>query len=209
MWLVDGEVYYIDRSGLIHFTAAGQVEGTTVTPDNFLNIGIGHTYGLELLIKREISEHVFGWLSYTFSHSVQRRFPGRPWSVTAFDQRHNLNAVASWKPGGGFELGARYQLATGRPETPRIGATFDADGGDYSPVSGALRSERRGTFQQLDVRAEKTWLFERWSRACTSMFQNVTNAANEEATQWDYRYRESSPVTGIPILPTLGVRGTW
>ncbi len=208
-WLVDGEVYYIDRSGLIHFTTASEVEGTTVTPDNFLNIGVGHTYGLELLVKREISESVFGWLSYTYSHSVQRRFPGRPWTATAFDQSHNLNAVVSWKPGGGFEFGARYQLATGRPDTPRIGATFDADAGDYSPVSGAIRSVRRGTFQQLDLRAEKTWLFERWSLGLYLDVQNVTNAANVEAVQWDYRFRQSAPITGIPLLPTIGIRGTW
>lgn len=209
LWLVDGEVYYIDRSALVHYTTAGEVQGTTVRPDNFLNIGIGHTYGLELLIKREISEHLFGWLSYTYSHSVQRNFPDRPWTATAFDQSHNLNAVVSWKPGGGFELGLRYQLATGRPDTPRIGATFDADAGVYSPVSGAVRSVRQGTFQQLDLRAERTWLFERWSLGLYLDVQNVTNAANAEATQWDYRYRQSAPVTGIPILPTLGVRGTW
>ena len=108
-----------------------------------------------------------------------------------------------------FELGARYQLATGRPDTPRIGATFDADGGDYRPVNGALRSVRRGTFQQLDLRAEKTWLFERWSLGLYVDVQNVTNAANVEARQWDYRFRQSAPVTGIPLLPTIGVRGTW
>lgn len=210
LWLVDGEVYYIDRSRLIHFTSGGRVaDDGTVAPDNFVNVGIGHTYGLELLIKREISERVFGWVSYTFSHSVQRRFPDEDWSPTAFDQSHNLNGVVSWKPGGGFELGARYRLATGRPETPRIGATFDADDGDYRPLSGEFRSARRKAFQQLDVRAERTWLFERWSLGLYLDIQNVTNATNVEATQWDYRYRESAPVSGVPILPTIGIRGSW
>jgi TonB family protein len=212
LWLVDGEVYYIDRSDLIHFTSEGEVEGDTVTPDNWINVGIGHTYGLELLVKREISEHLFGWLTYTFSHSVQRRFPDRatsPWTATAFDQTHNLNAVASWKPGGGFELGARYRLATGRPDTPRVGATFDADDGDYRPLNGTPRSTRTKAFQQVDVRAERTWLFERWSLGVYLDVQNVLNAKNVEAIEWDYRFRESAPVTGIPILPTLGIRGTW
>ena len=209
LWFVDGEVYYIDRSRLVHFTAAGEVMGTTVEPDNWLNIGVSQTYGLEMLVKREISERVFGWLSYTFSHSEQRRFPGRPWSATAFDQTHNLNAVVSWKPGGGFELGARYRLATGRPTTPRIGATFDADDGDYRPVNGATGSVRVQAFQQLDARAEKTWLFERWSLGLYIDIQNVTNAKNVEATEWDYRFRESAPVTGIPFLPTIGIRGAW
>ena len=30
-----------------------------------------------------------------------------------------------------------------------------------------------------------------------------------EATEYDYRFRESAPVTGIPFLPTIGIRGQW
>ena len=209
LWLVDGEIYYIDRSGLIHFTNEGEVDGETVEPDNFRNSGVGSTYGLELLVKREISERVFGWLTYTFSRSVQQRFPDERQRATAFDQTHNLNAVASWKPGGGFELGARFRLSTGRPDTPRIGATFDADDGDYRALNGILRSSRTKVFQQLDLRVEKTWLFQRWSLGLYLDVQNVLNAKNVEAIEWDYRFRESAPVTGVPILPTLGIRGSW
>jgi TonB family protein len=212
LWLVDGEVYYIDRSDLIHFTNEGEVDGDTVEVDTYRNTGIGNTYGFELMIKREISERLFGWLTYTFSHSEQQRFPDRPtslWQPTAFDQTHNLNAVASWKPGAGFELGARYRLATGRPATPRLGATFDADDGDYRPLNGTTRSTRTKAFQQIDVRVERTWLFQRWSLGLYLDVQNVLDADNVEATDWDYRYRESAPVTGVPILPTIGVRGQW
>ena len=106
-----------------------------------------------MIIKREISEHAFGWLSYTFSRAHQQSHPGEHWVATAFDQPHVLNAVGSWKPGRGWELGARFQLASGRPDTPVIGATFDADTGEYLPVRGPLRSTRVPLFHQLDVRA--------------------------------------------------------
>ena len=62
---------------------------------------------------------------------------------------------------------------------------------------------------QLDVRAEKTWLFKLWSLGLYLDIQNLFNASNVEAIQWDYRYRESAPVSGVPFLPTLGVRGQW
>jgi hypothetical protein len=120
-----------------------------------------------------------------------------------------MSAVASWKPGKGFELGARFQLSSGRPATPVLGATYDADSGRYIPVRGDVRSVRNPTFTQLDVRAEKTWLYKTWSLGLYLDIINVTNAENVEALQYDYRYRESSPVTSFPILPTLGVRGTW
>ena len=193
----------------MHFTNDAEADGGVVTPERVINSGTSSTYGLEALIKREISDTVYGWLSYTYSHSVQRRFVDSDTVPTAFDQAHNLNAVLSWKPGGGWELGGRLRVSTGRPETPFVGATLDADGGGFIPVSGGFRAARRAYFQQLDVRAEKTWLFKLWSLGVYLDVQNVTNATNPEATQWDYRYRESAPVSGVPILPTLGVRGAW
>jgi hypothetical protein len=129
--------------------------------------------------------------------------------ATAFDQPHVLNAVGSWKPGNGWELGARLQVASGRPDTPVIGATYDADRGSYVPIRGPTRSIRTPVFAQLDVRVEHDWLYERWSLGLYLDIINVTNRKNVEAVQYDYRYRNSSPVTSFPILPTMGVKGTW
>ena len=39
--------------------------------------------------------------------------------------------------------------------------------------------------------------------------RSASDAENPEATQWDYRYRDSAPLRGLPIVPTLGVRGQW
>jgi TonB family protein len=210
LWSVDSEIYYISRYDLAVFTSdvVANPDGTFKSV-NFLNEGVSNSYGLELLIKREISEHVYGWLSYTFSRAHQRNHPENDFTPSPFDQPHVLNAVASWKPGGGWEFGVRYQLASGRPDTPVIGATYDADTGDYVAIRGPLRSHREPVFSQLDVRAEHDWLFERWSLGLYLDIINVTNAKNVEALQYDYRFRQSSPVTSFPILPTLGVRGTW
>ena len=35
------------------------------------------------------------------------------------------------------------------------------------------------------------------------------NIENVEAVQYDYRFRDTAPVTGVPFVPTLGVRGKW
>jgi len=210
LWSLDGELYYIARSELVHFTNDSDLDGEgMVSPERVINSGVSDTYGLELLVRRELSERVFGWASYTFSHSTQQRFADSARVPTAFDQTHNLNLVASWKPGGGWELGGRLRLSTGRPDTPYIGSTLDADSGGYRPVSGGLRTTRTPVFQQVDVRVEKTWLFKLWSLGLYLDIQNVFSATNVEATQWDYRYRQSAPVSGVPFLPTLGVRGQW
>jgi hypothetical protein len=181
----------------------------TFTYVNFRNEGRRDSMGLEVLIKREITERMFGWLSYTFSKAHQRNHPDTAWVPTAFDQTHVMNAVASYKPGAGFEIGARFQLATGRPDTPVIGATFNADTGEYEPVNGPRRSVRTPTYRQIDMRIERSWLFNTWSIGAYLDIINVANLQNVEAFQYDYRYKEKSPITSYPILPTLGVRGTW
>jgi TonB family protein len=210
MWSVDSEIYFVRRRDLVIFTGdlVANDDGT-FSPVNFINAGKRRTYGFEIMIKREISERAFGWLSYTFSRAQQRNPSYTRWIASSFDQPHVLNAVGSYKLGKGYEMGLRFQLASGRPETPVIGATYNADTGGYEAVRGELRSTRIPTFRQIDFRVEKQWLYERWSLGLYLDIINVTNFENVEATEYDYRYRESAPVTSFPILPTLGLRGTW
>jgi TonB family protein len=210
LWSIDSEIYYVDRRDVVVFTPDVVMnDDGTFELVNFRNTGRRGSYGFEAIIKREISERTFGWLSYTFSKARQNNRNGEGWFPTPFDQPHVMNAVTSYKPGGGWELGARFQLASGRPGTKVIGSTFQADCGCYDAVTTGARTVRIPTFMQLDVRAEKRWLFERWSIGVYLDIINVTNRKNSEGTDYDYRYRESVPVTGFPFFPNLGVRGTW
>lgn len=209
LWLLDAEAYYIWRHDLVVFSRDFDSAGTGFSREFWANRGKNHAYGLEGLIRREISDRVFGWLSYTFLVARQQRSPDEKETPTTFDQMHTLNAVVSFKPGGGWELGAKFRLSSGRPGTPVIDSTFDADSGTYSQVRGDIRSVRLPLFSQLDLRAEKTWLFERWSLSTFLDVQNVYNATNVEAVRYDYRFRNSAPVSSLPFLPTIGVRGRW
>ena len=211
LWSVDSEIYYTRRRHLVVFTdEIVQNPDDTFSYVNFKNEGRRDSMGFEILIKREISEHLFGWLSYTYSKSRQKNLKiDDGYIATAFDQPHVMNAVASYKPGTGWELGARFQVASGRPDTPVIGSTYDADTGSYNAVTGESRSVRTPLFRQLDVRFEKVWLYNTWSLGLYLDIINVANFKNVEATEYDYRYRESAPITSFPLLPTLGLRGTW
>jgi len=211
LWTTDAEVYYIDRNDLVEFSNEATVDPMTgeVDPVNFRNSRIGDTVGLELLVRREVTRNLYGWLSYTLSRTRELEFDDEDYELSTFDQTHVGNAVASYKFDNGWELGARYRYSTGRPQTPVVGGTFEADDGDYRNLGGAFRSTRRKAFQQTDVRVEKTWVFDTWMIGAYLDIQNLFNVENVEATQYDYRRRESAPVTSVPFLPTIGVRGQW
>jgi TonB family protein len=207
---LDAELYAIERDGLPSFTT-----DVVMRPDGTLrrvnvdNAGHGRTLGLELYLKHKVTERLYGWLSYTLSRTVLQARPDQLEAPAPFDQTHNIVAVASVRLGKGWETGARFQLSTGRPQTPVIGATFNSDTDRYVPLQGDLRSDRRATFSQLDLRLEKTWLFDTWSIGLFLDVMNVFNTENAEATQYDYRFRATAPVRGVPILPDIGMKGQW
>jgi TonB family protein len=209
VWSIDSEIYFADRQDRVQFTDdVVQNSDGSFQYINFCNCAREQTFGLEALIKRQITANAYGWLSYTFSHSRQKR-EGEDWEPTAFDQPHVLNAVASWKFKPGWEAGTRLQMASGRPDTPVIGATFDADLGEYVALKGPTRSIRDPFFFQLDTRIERDWLYNTWTLGVYLDIINVLNYTNVEAYQYDYRYRQVSPISSYPFLPTLGIRGTW
>ncbi|MEO8549749.1 MAG: TonB-dependent receptor, partial [Kofleriaceae bacterium] len=99
VWSIDSEVYYVARSNLLIFS-----NDVTMNPDgtyayvNFTNEARNYSYGFEAIIKREITDKLYGWLSYTYSRAREKRHPDSDWVPTTFDQPHVLNAVASYKP---------------------------------------------------------------------------------------------------------------
>jgi hypothetical protein len=196
--------------------------------ERFSSTGRSRSYGLELIVRHALTRHFYGWLAYTLSRTEQNaifaeeiegglasprgsspdEMAATRWRPATFDQTHNLVVVASYRRGA-WEGGARYRLVTGRPATPITGSFVDQDFATYTPELGRLASSRRPVFSQLDLRVARTFTFDYWRLGLYLDVQNALNAPNPEDTIYDYRYRESAPVRGLPILPLLGVRGSF
>jgi outer membrane receptor protein involved in Fe transport len=191
-------------------------------PTVFEPTGEQRSYGLELILKHEFTERFYGWIAYTLSRSEQNSvsvgapdtggegniIPPASWTPTAFDQTHNFILVASYKLQA-WRLGTRFRVVTGSPATVFEEGYYDADTGQYACRQAPLNSVRQPTFNQLDVRVERTWTFNAWMFSAYLDVQNVYNALNPEATVYDYRCRNSDPIRGVPILPVLGLRGLF
>ena len=207
--LMTAETFYKGLSDLIVRTDQTEVVAGQTVPVVLDNAGTGRVYGLELLIRKELTSRFFGWLAYTFSRSERVDRPGLPQRLFDFDQTHNLTAIASYKVGAGWQLGARYRIITGNPDTPVIGARYLANFDAYLPVYGAINSTRLPTFHQLDVRLDKTWTFDAWLLDAYLDVLNAFNHRSVEGSAYSYDYSARAYFKGLPIIPTLGLKGSF
>ncbi len=188
-------LYYTDRSQLI----------TQASDGTLGNDGRGTTAGAELLATYR-GDTWLAWLSYAYSHSIRVDHAGMASRLFDFDQPHSLNAAASWKHGR-WQLGGRFQLYSGLPYTPVMGAVLDSDRNLYTPTYGAVNSERAPIHHQLDVRIDYSWA---WGPAALTAFLDVQNVYMNESVityLYSYDYSQRAAFKSLPLLPSLGLRG--
>lgn len=204
---VDATLYYRDAFDLVNDTSAQTINEQTGEPEPLIyeNEGQGRSYGLELLLRHYPKDKFFGWLSYTLSKSERLNLRTGEWDPYSYDQTHILTMVAGYNLPWNLDLSARFRVVTGNPETPVVGASFDADSDSYRPRYGVPNSVRSKTFHQLDLRLDRRFIFDTWTLAVYLDITNVYNAQNQEGTRYNYDYSDSEPLTGLPILPTFGV----
>ncbi|HWE30287.1 MAG TPA: TonB family protein [Polyangia bacterium] len=199
---IEVEGFYKDLRNLI-------VNGEKVGDPTLVNDGIGRVYGGELLVRQELFKGFFGWVSYTLSRSERKDHPDEPWRVFQYDQTHILTIIGSYKFGRGYQVGVRFRYVTGNPYTPVVGSFYDSNANTYTPQNGPIYSGRLGSFNQLDVRFDKKWTFNRWALSLYLDVQNVYNASNPEGYTYSYDYTQRQSISGLPFLPVLGIKGDF
>jgi TonB family protein len=198
------EGFYTDLDRMVSRAPAGSGYA-------YENEGTGFAYGAETLLKYRPDDYFFGWLAYTLSRSERRDAPGQKKHLFQFDQTHNLTVLGSYRLGRGWEFGARFRLVSGNLETPvvrppSLPALYAADAGAYAPLQGEPFSERLPLFHQLDIRIDKRWQLKGLRLSTYLDVQNVYNNAAKEASAYNFDFSKKTYQTGVPIIPSLGVR---
>lgn len=180
-----------------------------VYPDiqkNYSNSGTGSILGGEVQAKYRKD----AWTSqfvYTYLKST-RHIPGFGTSPSEFDQTHNLNLIGSYNTER-WTYSARFRYVTGNPYTPVTGGTFDADNDVYIPVRGDIYSRRFESFNQLDVRVDRKYIYDEWILTAYVDILNIYNSGNSQNIEYSYDYSQKKKVRGLPILPTIGLKGEF
>ena len=177
----------------------------------YLTGGIGRIYGAEFSInlRPATGRQYFGYLSYTLSRSERKDGPNEPWRLFDFDQTHILTAAFVYNFPRNWEIGGTFRLVSGNPGTPVIGSIYDALNDVYIPIDGRVNTLRDPLFHSLSVRVQKKWVFKGWKLALFLDIQNAYNQQNQEGIIYNYDFSQQTPLLGLPIIPSLGVRGEF
>jgi hypothetical protein len=172
----------------------------------YSNSGTGEIFGSEIQAKYKWSD----WSSqlvYTYLNS-NRTIPGFGKRPSEFDQTHNLNLIGSLNQEK-WTYSARFRLVSGNPYTPVLGGTFDSDNDVYIPTRGEIYSKNFNPFNQLDIRIDRKYIYDTYILTAYLDIQNIMNAKNPSSIEYSYDYSQNEKVNGLPILPTLGIKGEF
>jgi hypothetical protein len=151
---------------------------------------MGASRGLELLLKRRLTQKLGGFLAYTLSYS-SRSYERRRYTAT-FDRTHVANAALAYDLGKNWRAGTRLVFYTGLPK-----ATDPTDPED----------RRLPPFFRLDLRLEKRWwITEKLWIAGVAEWMNATLSTEAVSTTCTLRGCEAQTI-GPVTIPSLGLEG--
>ena len=186
--------------------------------------GSGRSYGVQLLVRKDLTAHLFGWLSYTLTPKRATGLcTGARWRLFDYDQTHVLTALASYAFGNGFEAGRAFgrprailgRRSWARTSTPGRIRT-NPSSGSRTPPSVSRRScpstyaslKALRPWQLAGPRAASPSTDKHPARGISDV-QNVTDQQNPEEIVYTPNFSQKAYITGLPILPSLGARLAW
>ena len=221
------EVYYKHMDNLIEYKDGATFFGSSENWENLVYSGEGWSYGVELLVQREVG-NLTGWVGYTWSRTMHlfdrpgqvlnegRAFPAK------YDRRHDLSVVLSYKFSDRFDVSATWVFSTGNaaslatqsyPVAQEDPDDYDLGGAGQGTSVNYIEGRnnyRMPNYHRLDLGANFHRKFKRAHRTISVSIYNVYNRQNPYML---YRSRNESyngypsalvQLSLFPILPSVG-----
>jgi hypothetical protein len=165
----------------------------------------GYSRGVQLMLQRRSANRLSGWIGYTLSWARQRDHVENMHFWSLYDQRHIANVYLSYRLTASLNLSGRYSYGSGEPVP---GYVTQRDGLYY------LSAERNGlrlpAYQRVDIRANKSFRYDRWKLTFYGEVINLTNRRNMRFVSFDganaATRRAFVTVDRVfPVVPVAGV----
>jgi outer membrane receptor protein involved in Fe transport len=155
------------------------IHDVIVDPDSsnlLVNTGSGYARGIELSVQKKFTDGFVGSASYSYSVSRRRDTPSSLEYDFEYDRPHIINLIAGMEIGEGWQIGAKFQFASGNSYTPAVGTV--KKGGVYYLVDGPVNSARYPDYHKLDIRVDKQFILNGWALTAYIDLWNVYNRDN-------------------------------
>jgi hypothetical protein len=200
-WSWKSEVYYKKFSDL--------VVGVNDPAINYVNGASGAAYGTELLIKKEATDKLSGWLAVTLSRSERRNdLTGESFRFE-YDQPINTTLIANYKLSREWSVGGKWAYTSGRPYTPIVGTSGTYADGRPIPVYAGINSGTLPDYHRLDLRIDRRLLYDTWKLNAYFELNNVYQRQNVVGYDYGPNYDKKDPVVGFVIPFSFGVQGEF
>lgn len=170
------------------------------------NNGTGHARGIEFYVQKKMSGNLVGSLAYTYSISKRRDDEMLPEYSFEFDRPHNVTLLAGYSLSDQWQLGAKFQYASGSPFTPVMDTV--QKNGEWYVVEGTKNSARYPDYHRLDIRVDRRFSFGNWT---LTAYLDLWNAyARDNVLSYRYDAQEDGSLTkettyDFPIFPIIGI----
>ena len=150
-WRWNADLYYKDmRDIVISSTQDGAAK-------NYSNGAEGSAYGVEFLLRKDLTDRWYGWASLSLSESDRTRTATGETVKFEYDKPVLFNLVGNRLIGKFWTLGFRWTYQSGARYTPIVDLLPSSTYANVlEPVYGKLNSQRYPAYHRLDLRAEYT-----------------------------------------------------
>lgn len=178
---------------------------------NYNNDGRLESYGFETFVRRALTERWFGWLSYTWSKTREKKDDTSDWYVSENDQTHVLNVAGSYRLSATWDLGGRLGYHTGDAYTSKLGdAVYNANLDKYqSRAQNAQNAARLPDFNEISLYSGHDILFNEWKSTIRWGIEYFWFQRQVYGTRVNYDYTKEEYFKGIPPIPYIEVRGEF
>jgi hypothetical protein len=150
-WQWGADIYYKDMTDIV--ISAEQDSAA----DNYSNGAEGRAYGVEFLLRKDLTDHWYGWASLSLSESDRTNTATAETVRFEHDKPILFNLVGNRRVGDFWTVGFTWNYQSGGRYTPVVGLLpSSAYPNVLEPVYGKLNSEQYPNYHRLDFRAERT-----------------------------------------------------
>lgn len=176
---------------------------------NYSNDASFRSRGFELFLRRNLTGRLFGWLSYTYSRTLERKSDRAAFHEGRYDQTHVANIVGSYKITGTDEVGGRYLYHTGDTTTTINDVVYNAGLDKYrGRTDDADRNDARlPDYNALSLYHSHDFLYDTWKLVSRLGVESWWFKPQVQGEFYNYDYSKKQSFTGIRAIPFVEVRG--